>query len=383
MSVFLGLMSGTSLDGIDGVVVEFAAPDRGGDDAEPLGLRVLAHAHHPFAASVRAELAALNRSSHDELHRAALAANALARTSADLVARLLAQAQLAPGQITAIGSHGLTVRHRPGEFDGIGYTLQIDAPALLAELTGIDVVAGFRSRDVAAGGQGAPLVPAFHRAVFSLPGQASAVLNLGGIANLSAIAADGTTIGFDCGPANGLLDHWCQVSTSRRFDDGGGLAASGSVDDRLLKSMQTEPYFGRQPPKSTGRDLFNVDWLEGHLAAANARQRLRDADIQSTLAELTAWCCADAVDRFSPSAAEIVVCGGGTLNGDLMARLARRLAPRLVASSASKGLAPDQVEAAAFAWLAQRFVSRQPGNLASVTGARGERILGALYPAGA
>ena len=349
--------------------------------AGPDGWRVLAHAHNAFAPTLRAELAALNRSSGDELHRAALAANALARASADVVSRLLDEARLSSAQVEAIGSHGQTVRHRPGEFDGIGYTLQVNAPALLAELTKIDVVADFRSSDLAAGGQGAPLVPAFHRAAFAHAGQAIAVLNLGGIANLSAIAADGATIGFDCGPANGLLDHWCEAGTGRRFDADGARAASGSVDDRLLASMQAEPYFAMPPPKSTGRDLFNADWLEVHLAASDARRRLRSEDVQASLAELSAWACAEAFERYSPAAAELVVCGGGAFNGDLMTRLARRLAPRKVVSSASRGLGPDQVEAAAFAWLARHFTMRRPGNLASVTGARGARVLGALYPA--
>ena len=379
--MFIGLMSGTSLDGIDGVLIEFSASPPPGEKADSGGLRVLAHVHNAFESTLRAELAALNRASSDELHRAALTANALARASAEVVARLLAQAGLTSQQVEAIGSHGQTVRHRPGEFDGVGYTLQVNAPALLAELTGIDVVADFRSGDLAAGGQGAPLVPAFHRAAFAHAGQAIAVLNLGGIANLSAIAADGATIGFDCGPANGLLDHWCEAGTGRRFDADGARAASGEVDDRLLALLQAEPYFRLPPPKSTGRDLFNADWLDRHLAASDARHRLRGEDVQATLAELTAWACAAAVDRYAAVTAELVVCGGGAFNGDLMNRLARRLAPRKVASSASRGLQPDQVEAAAFAWLAQRFTMRQPGNLASVTGARGPRVLGALYPA--
>ena len=257
-TVFIGLMSGTSLDGIDGVLVDFAA----GGSAP---LQVLAHRHVEFAADLRAELLALNRSGEDEIHRVALAGNRLARGYAEVVASLLGGAGLAPHQVTAVGCHGQTVRHRPGEFDAVGYTVQVNAPALLAELCGIDVVADFRSRDVAAGGQGAPLVPAFHRALFWRAGEATAVLNLGGIANLSAIDADGSTIGFDSGPANALLDFWCAASTGRRFDAGGAWAATGKVDVPLLDALLAEPYFDLPPPKSTGRDLFNAQWLEARL----------------------------------------------------------------------------------------------------------------------
>jgi anhydro-N-acetylmuramic acid kinase len=376
-TVFIGLMSGTSLDGIDGVLADFAPP--GIPTALPL--RILAHSHVAFAPPLRAELLTLNRASADELHRAALAGNALARASAGVVETLLAQAAIERGRVAAIGSHGQTVRHRPGEFDGTGYTLQLNAPALLAELAGIDVVADFRSRDVAAGGQGAPLVPAFHRAVFARPGQGAAILNLGGIANLTAIGADGRTIGFDCGPANALLDHWHEVHAGKRFDASGAWAASGSVDARLLDAMLAEPYFALPAPKSTGRDLFDAPWLEARLAASDARRRLRAEDVQATLAELTASSCARACRAYAPDASELVVCGGGAFNADLMARLARLLAPRNVVSSDSRGLPADQVEAAAFAWLARAFVRREPGNVETVTGARGPRVLGALYPA--
>jgi hypothetical protein len=221
--------------------------------------------------------------------------------------------------VTAVGCHGQTVRHRPGEFDAVGYTVQINAPALLAELCGIDVVADFRSADVAAGGQGAPLVPAFHRALFSRPGRATAVLNLGGIANVSAIAADGATIGFDCGPANALLDHWSAAATGRRYDADGAWAASGRVDDGLLAALLAEPYFALPPPKSTGRDLFNAAWLEARLGAAAGRTRLAPQDVQATLAELTARTVADAVRAHAATAPELVVCGGGAFNADLMA----------------------------------------------------------------
>ena len=376
-TVFIGLMSGTSLDGIDGVLVDFAP-----GPAQTQALQVLAHVHGAFAPALRAELLALNRSGSDEIHRGALAGNAVARGYAEVVESLLAAASLARGRVAAIGCHGQTVRHRPGEFDQTGYTVQVSAPAVLAELCGIDVIADFRSRDVAAGGQGAPLVPAFHRAVFARPGQATAVLNLGGIANLSAIGADGSAIGFDCGPANALLDLWCTASTGLRFDAAGAWAATGRVDARLLDALSAEPYFALPAPKSTGRDLFNAEWLEAHLAASEARRRLSNQDVQATLAELTARTCAEACRRHAPQASEVIVCGGGAFNADLMARLGLRLAPTPVVASGERGLPADQVEACAFAWLARAFLDRKPGNLAAVTGARGPRILGALYPAG-
>ena len=374
-ALFIGLMSGTSLDGVDGVVVELA------DGSDASSARIRAHAWRAFDDALRAELLALNRSGSDEIHRAALAANALARICASLVDDLLAQARLAPSEIVAIGCHGQTVRHRPREFDGIGYTVQLNAPALLAELTGIDVIADFRSRDVAAGGQGAPLVPAFHRAWFARASTTVAVLNLGGIANVTVLGGTGETTGFDCGPANALLDLWCERTTGRAYDADGALAASGNVDARLLAAMRAEPYFALSPPKSTGRDLFNVEWLDAHLAAAQSASRLRDQDVQATLAELTAQVCADACRDHAAVAEELIVCGGGAFNGDLMARLRRLLAPMPVVASDERGLAPDHVEATAFAWLAHAFVQRLPGNVAAVTGAAGPRVLGALYPA--
>jgi len=374
-SRFIGLMSGTSLDGIDGVVVDFAAT------SGPAGAHVVRHAKRPFSPDLRARLAALNRSGDDEIHRAALAANALARDYAALVDTLRSGAPDANERIVAIGCHGQTVRHRPGEFDGIGYSIQVNAPALLAELTGIDVVADFRSRDVAAGGQGAPLVPAFHRAVFGRADATVAVLNLGGIANLTVLGPADGVIGFDCGPANTLLDLWCERSSGRAYDDNGATAARGAVDTRLLDALLAEPYFALPPPKSTGLDLFNAAWLDARLDAADARARLRPEDVQATLAQLTAQVVAAACRRHAAAASELVVCGGGAFNADLMARLAGALVPLKVVSSDSRGWPPDQVEASAFAWLARAFVERQAGNVATATGAAGPRVLGALYPA--
>ncbi len=364
---WIGLMSGTSLDGVDGVLATFADG----------GVQVHAHAHAAFDAVLRAELLALNTPGLDELHRAALAANALARVYARVVAALREDA---PGRaVRAIGAHGQTVRHRPGQFDGTGYTLQLNAPALLAELTGLPVVADLRSRDLAAGGQAAPLVPAFHQACFGRAGEALAVANIGGIANLTLIDTAGTVRGFDCGPGNALMDGWCQRHRGAPYDAEGRWAAGGRVLPPLLAAALAERYFALPPPKSTGRDDFHAAWLDAlvaaHAPAADPR------DVQSTLCELTAQAIARALQAHLPTADRLLVCGGGALNDDLMRRLDSALPPIQVASTATAGLPPLQVEAAAFAWLARAHVHQEPGNLPAVTGAVGPRVLGALYPA--
>lgn len=366
---FIGLMSGTSLDGTDGVLVSFSPNSE--------ALVVLAHAHRPFSASLRQELLELNRASGDELHRAALCANALARNYADVVQAILESAKIGAEQVQAIGCHGQTVRHRPREFDGVGYTIQLNNPALLAEFSGIDVVAEFRTRDIAAGGQGAPLVPAFHRAVFGRLEHTVAVLNIGGMSNLTTIGPKGETTGFDCGPGNVLMDLWCARHTGQAFDRGGAWAASGQIIEPLLQELLSEPFFQLPPPKSTGRDLFSASWLEAKVAAHSS---CPPQDIQATLAELTAACCADAITQHSGLQRDVLVCGGGAFNADLLARMARRLGSQ-VSTTAERGLPADQVESAAFAWLAKACVLRQAGNLVSATGARGSRVLGAIYPA--
>ena len=371
-NLFIGLMSGTSLDGVDGVLCDFGADG-------PAAVQVLTHVHRPFDPALAAELLALNSSGTDELHRAALAGNSLARLYGTVVSDLLHKVGISASAVRAIGAHGQTVRHRPGEFDGTGYTLQLNSPALLAELCGIDVVADFRSRDVAACGQGAPLVPAFHRAVFGREGETVAVLNLGGIGNLTAILPDGRTIGFDCGPGNALMDHWCSLHRGAPFDRNGSWAETGNVDTALLQRMQADPFFHKSPPKSTGRDLFNAAWLQ---RAIDAGPTSTDpTDIQATLAELTAWAAAEAISHHAPGVSRVRVCGGGALNGHVMRLIASRLGTASVLPTDIEGLPAGEVEAAAFAWLAKAFVDRRPGNLVAVTGAAGPRILGALYPA--
>jgi anhydro-N-acetylmuramic acid kinase len=374
---FIGLMSGTSLDGVDGVLVRLSAGEA------PLSVDILAHAHRPFPPDLMQELLALNSPGPDELHRAALAGNALARIYAQVTQSVLEQSHTAPHEVSAIGAHGQTVRHRPGEFDGTGYTLQINNAALLAELTHIDVVSDFRTRDVAAGGQGAPLVPAFHRTFFMGSGDDTiAVLNLGGMSNLSVLARDRLTIGFDCGPGNVLMDHWTMLHLQQPCDWGGDWASKGTADPRLLQTMRAEPYFAMPPPKSTGRDLFNAQWLNDCLQRAGAIDALPPEDIQASLAELTAWACEDAIRRHAPDARSLLVCGGGARNDHLMRLLAGRLPQVKVESTAAHGIPVDGVEAVAFAWLAMLCIDRRTGNLPTATGASGPRVLGAVYPAG-
>ena len=378
-------MSGTSLDGLDGVLAHFDGPL-----SRPT-LTVLSRASQPFPASLRAELMALNSAGPDELHRAALAANAMAEIAAGVVQMLLREAGSARTQVAAVGLHGQTVRHRPSAFDGTGYTLQLHNASLLAERCGIDVVCDFRSRDVAAGGQGAPLVPAFHEALFAQRNTDVAVLNIGGIANLSLLPGDGgTVLGFDTGPGNALMDAWCLQHTGAPLDRDGAWAASGRVHEALLAEWLAEPYFAQAPPKSTGRDLFSPAWLSASLErvgrqGGSTAAMLKPEDVQATLTELTARSIAEALARHQPRTAELLVCGGGALNRHLMRRLGAHLStwatPPSLHTTERRGLPVMEVEAAAFAWLAACFLERLPANRPAVTGARGPRVLGALYPA--
>ncbi len=368
--LYIGLMSGTSLDGVDAVLADFSTQ-------RPT---VVTHCSAPMPTDLKAEFLALNSPGNNELHRAALAANRLAHLYAEQVHTVIALAGVQPRAVQAIGAHGQTVRHRPLDFDGTGYTLQLNQPALLAELCGIDVVADFRSRDVAAGGQGAPLVPPFHQAFFGVSSEPIAVLNIGGISNITLLNPLGqhTLSGYDCGPGNALMDAWCLRHTGATFDDAGHWAACGRVNAALLSHFMAEPFFATPPPKSTGRDLFNLQWLSEKLIGF---ETLAPQDVQSTLAELTAQSCAHSVLNSSCHPKTLIVCGGGALNHHLMARLQTALPTCQVASSTQFGLPPLQVEAAAFAWLARQTVTRQTSSVPNVTGARDARILGAIYPA--
>lgn len=362
MALYLGVMSGTSLDGLDVALVE-----------QTTQTRLLASRFRPLPDDLRREILALCASGPDELARAALIEQQWVTLAASVIRELLEQTQLKPEAIRAIGSHGQTVRHEPQR----GFSIQIGNPALLAELSGITVVGDFRRRDVAAGGQGAPLVPAFHEAAFQTTDRVRAVLNVGGFSNLSLLSPGEPVRGFDCGPGNVLLDTWIQVQRGQSFDRDGAWAESGNVDAKLLGAMLDDEFFARQGPKSTGRELFNLPWLERHLSG----RALLAEDVQATLLELTARSISEALERAQPDTQQLLVCGGGAHNTALMRRLQALQPNRHVCTTEAFGIAPDWVEAAAFAWLAHCCLENIPANRPSVTGARGPRILGAIYPA--
>ncbi|HTH44222.1 MAG TPA: anhydro-N-acetylmuramic acid kinase, partial [Oxalicibacterium sp.] len=349
-SLYIGLMSGTSLDGVDGILASFSD---GGALQE-----TLAAAYVPFPDDLRAELTALQASGDDEIHREAQAANRLARHYAECVAALLEQAG-ASEPVTAIGVHGQTIRHRPE----LGYTRQTNNPALLAELTGIDVIADFRMRDIAAGGQGAPLVPAFHHALFGDAEEDRVVVNIGGIANISVLPrrAGGPVSGFDTGPGNVLLDAWMAQHNGQAYDAGGEWAKTGKVNPALLAALREEPFLAAAPPKSTGRDLFHPAWLAQKLADF---PDIASADVQATLTVFTATTISDAIRHYAPATKAVYVCGGGAYNAYLMTLIHFALKlhqPDItVESTAALGIAPNHIEALAFGWLAQRFTVREP-----------------------
>ena len=359
--LYIGLMSGTSLDGIDAVLADFA-------ENRP---RLLDCRHQVFAPELRCELLALNQSGGDELRRGALAANELARCYASVVNALLEQHRPAR-QVKAIGCHGQTVRHRPAD----GYTIQLVNGALLAELTGVEVVCDFRSRDVAAGGEGAPLAPAFHRAVFADANTHRVIVNVGGIANLTGLPAAGKVTGFDCGPGNILLDAWAQRHLNQPFDRDGAWGRGGRVIPELLARLRGHEFFRRAPPKSAGREDFSLNWLTAELGGGE-----KPVDVQATLLALTATGISDAVKHHLPDARQIYLCGGGARNGALQELLTQMLAPGEIATTDTLGVAAEHVEALAFAWLARQTINSQAGNLPEVTGARGKRVLGAIYRA--
>ena len=365
-ALYLGLISGTSADSIDAALVSFA----GGTP------QVKATYAHPWSASLRERMLALMQ------EEATLDLDAFGRLDveiahcfAEAALQLLQQSGTPARSVRAIGSHGQTMRHRPG--GDYPFTLQLGDASVIAERCRIDVVADFRRADIAAGGQGAPLLPALHAMLLAREGHSRVVLNLGGIANITVLDAHGDVLGFDTGPANGLLDAWCLRHRGEAFDRDGAFAASGTVDTPLLEALLADPYFALAPPKSTGREHFHLSWLATHPHLAN----LSPADVQATLLELTARSVSEAITRQTPPSADVLVCGGGTHNHRLMQRLAELLAPRVVSSTAAHGIDPDFLEATAFAWLARQRLLGLPGNLPAVTGARGARVLGAIYSA--
>ncbi len=364
--IFAGVMSGTSLDGVDAVLADFAPPTTAG--------ALVAATHVTFPSDLRRELLALQEAGPDEIVRAARAANALADLYAHALRSVCLAASLEAHDVVAAGVHGQTIRHRPHE----GWTLQLNNAARVAERAYMTVVADFRMRDIAAGGQGAPLVPAFHAALFRRPGRTRVVANVGGIANVTILPARGDVRGFDTGPGNVLLDLWTQRRRGEPYDAGGAWAATGAVDAALLAVLLDEPFFAAPPPKSTGRDLFNAGWLDARLARAG--RDLPPQDVQATLTQLTARALADAVRAHAPEIADVLVCGGGARNATLLAMLRALLPDARVAPTDDEGVASAHVEALAFAWLAREALAGRPGNLPAVTGASGPRVLGAIYP---
>lgn len=356
----IGIMSGTSLDGADAVLMDWSQR------------AALGFASKDFHESLRSNLLGLCQSGADEIERSGHAGIALARHYADLVSHLLSNANIRSSEVTSIGCHGQTIRHRPES----GFTVQVQNPALLAELTGISVVADFRSRDMAAGGQGAPLAPAFHADVFSDAELARAVINIGGISNITMLAPGMPVRGYDSGPGNVLMDAWIHRHLGKSFDENGIWAASGNVDGKLLDRLLAEPYLGLPPPKSTGRELFNAAWLDNHLSGTPRRNE----DVQATLLEFTARTLCDALRRDFPDCQEVFVCGGGARNPALMARLAS-LTKLNVCATDDLGIPSGQVEAIAFSWLARRAIQHAPTDLRSITGSRHPVVLGAIYPA--
>ena len=374
-NLFIGVMSGTSLDGIDVALCCF-------EDTLNNGCETLATHFLAYPTALKTELLALHEPQHNELEAACILGCRLAHLYADAIKQLLKKANIGPDQITAIGCHGQTIRHCPNFSPEVGFTLQIGNNALLAELTNICVVGDFRSRDIAAGGQGAPLVPAFHQVMFASKTVNRAIVNVGGIANVTYLGKlglnkTGSVLGFDSGPGNMLLDSWTKLKTGNDYDKDGTWAATGVVLQTLLSGMLAEPYFMLPPPKSTGRDLFNDHWLKQH----QLYPHLRPQDVARTLVALTAQTIYDAITQDCDDVNEVYLCGGGAHNQLLVDSLNALLDGRLLATTEALGVSVDYLEAIAFAWLAKQTIENKPANLPAVTGAKGLRVLGAIYPA--
>ncbi len=364
--LYIGLMSGTSMDGIDAVLARF-----GGPAGELIG-----HSSMPWPREIKGRLRALTLPGDDEIERLGPLDIEVADAFAETIHALLRQTGIRANQVRAVGSHGQTVRHRPNSTPP--FTLQIGDPNRIAELTGIDVVADFRRRDIAAGGQGAPLVPAYHAVAFSHPSEQRFILNIGGIANITRLPGGGPdrVSGYDTGPGNTLLNHWAGEWLGTPYDADGAWAATGKINEELLEKMLEEPYFTQPAPKSTGPEQFSPGWLERHLDAFS----LPPQEVQATLTALTAESIARAIAGEKADPCRVVACGGGVFNRELMRQLRRRLAPNPVDTTADHGMDPSRVEAMAFAWLARQTLLGLPGNLPAVTGASHPVVLGGIYP---
>nr|VFJ96982.1 MAG: anhydro-N-acetylmuramic acid kinase [Candidatus Kentron sp. LFY] len=370
MSLFIGLLSGTSIDGIDAALVDFRAP-------RPV---LVASRVHPIPQMLRERLIAACGQKQDRVHEVASLDALVGHLFADATIRLMEQTGNRPTDIQAIGTHGQTIRHRPDA--ETPFTLQIADPNIIVERTGITTIADFRRRDIAAGGQGAPLVPAFHKTVFQKPGQNRVVANIGGIANITILPAgqDDPIVGFDTGPGNTLLDAWAMDHLGTPMDTNGHWAAQGKIHEELLHKLRGDHYFRAPPPKTTGPEHFNLHWLRASLAGLHPAPT--PADIQRTLCELTITTLRDAITHHAPDCREVLLCGGGAKNPLLSRSLEEQLPNSLVDTTGRHGIDPDWVEAMAFAWLAKQRLDGLPGNLPFVTGARHPVVLGAIYPGG-
>ncbi len=367
MSLYIGLISGTSIDGVDAALL----------DIEDGAFSLAATRVHPFPPSLRDDLTEFITAGHPRARLVWQLDQQVGELLAEAALALVDDAGVRAEEIRAIGSHGQTIAHHPRAQHP--HSVQIGDPNVIAERTRITTIADFRRRDVAAGGEGAPLACGFHLAAMALPGAERSVVNIGGIANISVLRAGGEVTGFDSGPGNTLMDGWTALHLGARMDRDGAWASRGSVDEALLARLCRDPYFSMPPPKSTGREYFNIRWLKQHLRA-DARP-LAPEDVQSTLCELSAVTIGRGIEEFAKESTDVLVCGGGASNPALMATLRRRLAPKVVESTAAIGIDPDWVEAAAFAWLAHQTLGGLPGNLPSVTGARRAVVLGAIHPA--
>ena len=367
MALYIGLMSGTSMDGVDAALVDIAEK----------AFSLAAARTHPMPRAVREDLSRLISTAHPDAHLVWQLDQRVGELFAEAATSLLDETGSGANEVRAIGSHGQTLAHHPRAPQP--YTVQIGDPNVIAERTGITTVADFRRRDIAAGGEGAPLACAFHRAAMSRPDRERSVVNIGGIANITVLPANGDVTGFDSGPGNTLMDGWAERHLGTAMDRDGAWARTGAVDETLLARLCSDPYFAKAPPKSTGREYFNMSWLERHLRTG--ARPLAPRDVQSTLCALSAATIARGVLKFARSSTEVLVCGGGTHNPPLMEALRDRLRPRAVETTTAIGIGPDWVEAAAFAWLARQTLAGLPGNLPGVTGARHPVVLGAIHPA--
>ncbi|MDH5426307.1 MAG: anhydro-N-acetylmuramic acid kinase [Gammaproteobacteria bacterium] len=368
MTLYIGLMSGTSLDAIDASIVEISNNST-----------VVKNAiDYPIPSDLKQQLLTLiSNKGGDNIELLGEADAKLGVLFAQAVIQLLKISPYSAADIVAIGSHGQTIRHRPDS--RTPYTLQIGDASRISELTGITTVSDFRRRDIAAGGQGAPLVPAFHRAVFGSEAENRCIVNIGGMSNISYLSKSSIdmTAGFDTGPGNVLLDSWCLQHTGNSYDKGGNWARSGKLSTALFNEMLNDPYFSQPPPKSTGREYFNLDWINSKLPHGN----INNNDIQNCLTELTAKSIMNAIDNYFPKTAQIILCGGGVYNDYLKERLQQLSANKPVVDSSAYGIDPNWVEAAAFAWLAHCTLNGIPANEPAVTGAHSRVMLGAIYPA--